>query len=243
MFGGHIICIPLFASCVCFSLGSPESCPARSMPGMPGIPGFPGRDGREGMQGEKGNPGRALNPDEGGIKGDKGEPGLKGMPGKAGLRGDPGSKGPSGPPGPPGDPASFEASKYQLQSAFCVSRGSRQPPEPNVVIRFSNIITNINNHFSSAESKFICVIPGIYYFVFHTSCREKNLCVSIVHEQNILASFCAHVAENSQQMTSGGLAVHLKENEKVWLQTNSFNGMFAGNMGDSVFSGFLIHAD
>ncbi|XP_067279005.1 complement C1q subcomponent subunit C [Pseudorasbora parva] len=243
MFGGHIIFGTLLAGSLCLHLVSTDTCPAGAMPGLPGIPGFPGRDGREGAKGEKGDPGKPLKPDEAIKKGEKGEPGIKGMPGKRGLRGDFGIRGPEGPPGEPGEQGTFDVSKSHLLSAFSVSRSTRHPPDPNAIIRFTNIITNVNNHFSADESKFVCKIPGTYYFVFHASCKEKSLCVILMHDDKKLANFCDHIQKNSQQVNSGGLAVYLRENEKVWLKTGYYNGLYAeGKKGDSVFSGFLIHA-
>lgn len=184
-----------------------------------------------------------IRPDEAIKKGEKGEPGTKGRPGKRGLNGEAGIRGPLGPPGEPGDPGSSEGSTSPLQSAFSVSRATRSLPDPNAVIRFSTIITNVNDHFNVTLGKFVCKIPGTYYFVFHASSKEKSLCVILMHDDKKIGSFCDHMQKNSQQVSSGGLAVYLKENEKVWLQTNSYNGLFAeGKRADSVFSGFLIHA-
>ncbi|XP_073681046.1 complement C1q subcomponent subunit C [Garra rufa] len=242
MFGGHIIFGTLLGF-LCLSLVSTETCPSGGAPGFPGIPGFPGRDGREGMKGEKGEPGKPLKADETMKSGERGESGIKGIPGKRGLQGDLGLTGPPGLHGEPGEPGSLDASISHLQSAFSVVRKTRAHPEPNSLIRFSEVITDINKDFNIAESKFVCKIPGTYYFVFHASSSEKHLCVNLIHDDKKLAVFCDHMQKGNQQVSSGGLAVYLKENEKVWLTTGFYNGLFAeGDKADSVFSGFLIHA-
>ncbi|KAL1252977.1 hypothetical protein QQF64_017670 [Cirrhinus molitorella] len=211
--------------------------------GAAGIPGFPGRDGREGMKGEKGQAGMLLRADETMKSGERGEAGIKGIPGKRGLQGDLGVMGPPGPSGEPGDPGSLDASISHLQSAFSVFRKTRAHPEPNSLIRFSEVITDINKDFNIAESKFVCKIPGTYYFVFHASSTEKHVCVNLVHDDKKLAVFCDHMQKGNQQVSSGGLAVYLKTNEKVWLTTGFYNGLTAeADKADSVFSGFLIHA-
>ncbi|KAL0162742.1 hypothetical protein M9458_042138, partial [Cirrhinus mrigala] len=87
-------------------------------------------------------------------RGRKGDPGIKGIPGKRGLQGALGVMGPPGPPGEPGEPGSLDVSRSHLQSAFSVFRKTRAHPEPNSLIRFSEPITNINNDFNFAESKF-----------------------------------------------------------------------------------------
>lgn len=241
MFGTHIISGIIVTVSLCLSLVSMDTCPVAGTPGLPGIPGLPGRDGREGMKGDKGDEGIPLKPDQATIKGDKGEPGVTGISGKRGRPGETGDIGPSGFPGEPGDLGESGDITSLLQSAFSVSRLTRTPPEPHVAIRFSKTITNINSHFNN-EGKFVCQIPGYYYFVFHASSNDKNLCVVLMIDGNKLANFCDHNINKSQQAHSGGLAVYLKKNQNVWLQTNSYNGMYGGDMGDSVFSGFLIQA-
>ncbi|KAI7795836.1 complement C1q subcomponent subunit C-like [Triplophysa rosa] len=227
---------------LCFSLVSMGTCPDAGTPGLPGIPGLPGRDGRERINGDKGDPGIPLKPADATKKGEKGEPGVIGSPGKRGRPGEAGDIGPPGPPGEPGDQGESGDTTSLLQSVFSVSRLTRNPPEPHAVIRFSKNITLINSHFNN-EGKFVCQISGYYYFVFHASSYDKNLCVFLMVDGSKLATFCDHhKSSKSQQAPSGGLAVYLRQNQNVWLQTNSYNGMFAGDMGDSVFSGFLIHA-
>nr|AJP77509.1 C1qC [Danio rerio] len=243
MFGGHLILVSLLSASLCLCLASADTCPAGAMPGLPGIPGFPGRDGRQGMKGEKGDLGIPIKPGDTVKKGERGAFGLKGPPGKRGPHGDPGIMGPPGPPGEPGEAGLVDVSGSQLQSAFSVSRHTRIPPDANKVIRFSKVITNPQGHFSTDESKFVCKIPGTYYFVFHASSHDKKLCVILVHDDKNLVSFCDHTQRGSQQVSSGGLSLYLKENEKVWLMTNALNGMYAtADRADSVFSGFLIHA-
>uniref|UniRef100_A0A673KNJ5 Complement component 1, q subcomponent, C chain n=1 Tax=Sinocyclocheilus rhinocerous TaxID=307959 RepID=A0A673KNJ5_9TELE len=196
---------------VCLSLVSTDTCPSRRMPGFPGIPGFPGRDGREGMKGEKGDPDVETGL---GKRGGKGEPGIRGIPGKRGLQGDFGIMGPPGHPGEPGEPGNLDTSRSHLQSAFSVARFTRAHSEPNALI--------------------LC-------FMFQASSNEKHLCVNLIHDEKKLAVFCDHMQKGNQQVSSGGLAVYLKENEKVWLTTGTYNGLFAeGEKADSVFSDFLI---
>lgn len=176
------------------------------------------------------------------VKGEKGEAGVIGSRGKRGRPGVAGDIGPPGPPGEPGDHGESGDTTSLLQSVFSVSRLTRNPPEPHSVIRFSKNITLINSHFNN-EGKFVCQIAGYYYFVFHATSYDKNLCVVLMVDGTKFATFCDHQkTAKSLQAPSGGLAISLKQNQKVWLQTNSYNGMFAGDVGDSVFSGFLIHA-
>lgn len=172
------------------------------------------------------------------MKGQKGEPGNKGAQGKIGRVGNPGEPGPVGPPGDVGD-----TSYFKPQSAFCVSRSTSAYPEPGKPIIFQNAITNVAGHFNVLEGKFVCHIPGTYYFVYHASLYKKTLCVKLMVDGRQKASFCDHI-QDEINVSSGGLAVYLQHNSTVWLMTyERVNGMYAaGEKGNTVFSGFLLFA-
>lgn len=171
------------------------------------------------------------------IKGEKGEPGSKGSQGKRGSPGNPGPPGPHGPPGEDGDP-----SDSKPHSAFCVSRETFEYPQPDNPIIFKRVITNINNHFNVDEGKFVCQIPGTYYFVYHATSFKRNLCVKLMVNGEKKATFCDHIQDEFNQ-SSGGFAVYLEHSSKVWLEASDrVNGMYAaGDKGNSVFSGFLLY--
>ncbi|NXI02633.1 C1QC protein, partial [Pachycephala philippinensis] len=200
---------------------SPHSC--YGAPGLPGMPGIPGRDGRDGLKGAKGEPG------------EPGPPGLPGKPGPAGAPGPTGIPGMSGMAGPPGVPGS---SKQKHQSAFSVTRQTSQYPSKNVPVVFNNVITNANHDYDTTTGKFTCRLPGVYYFVFHSS-HTANLCVILHKNQRRMASFCDHKT-NTMQVSSGGTLLHLAAADEVWLGVNDYNGMVGIANSDSIFSGFLL---
>ncbi|XP_071349059.1 otolin-1-like [Trachinotus anak] len=216
-----------------------ESCPAAAMPGIPGMPGLPGRDGRDGEKGQKGDPGAAWAGGLGPQKGEKGEPGLMGFPGKRGQSGEPGRSGEPGLSGPPGEAGEPGTVGTQDRAAFSVARGTNEYPEKASVIRFTKVITNINNDYNTETGRFRCRVPGTYYFVFHAS-LEDRLCVVLKLDQTLLTSFCDH-RRGRRQVTSGGLAVHLSQDQEVWLETKDYIGMRGKPTGFSIFSGFLLH--
>uniref|UniRef100_A0A8D0BPU4 Complement C1q C chain n=1 Tax=Salvator merianae TaxID=96440 RepID=A0A8D0BPU4_SALMN len=210
-------------------------------PGLPGVPGPPGKDGRDGLKGPKGEQGIPATLTSQGPNGPKGDPGIPGLPGKNGPRG------PSGPRGDPGldgeageqgDPGGFKPSH---QSAFTVMRKTEQPPAKNAPVVFNRAVTNINGDYSVSTGKFTCRVPGAYYFTYHTS-HTSNLCVSMYHNRDKVASFCDHMT-NDKQVSSGGVLLHLEAGHQVWLAVNDYNGMAGIANADSVFSGFLIFPD
>ncbi|KAM7401620.1 hypothetical protein PAMP_016922 [Pampus punctatissimus] len=215
-----------------------ETCPATGMPGIPGIPGLPGRDGRDGEKGNKGAPGEAQRGGHGPQKGDKGETGLMGFPGKRGQSGEPGEPGTKGLEGVPGEPGERGIVGIHQQAAFSVARGTNEYPERASVIRFTKVITNINNDYNTQTGRFRCQVPGTYYFVYHAS-LEDRLCVLMKLDETLLSSFCDR--RTGRQVTSGGLAVYLSRNQEVWLETKDYRGMRGKPSAYSIFSGFLLY--
>ncbi|KAM4588213.1 complement C1q subcomponent subunit C-like [Odontesthes bonariensis] len=216
-----------------------DTCPATGMPGIPGIPGLPGKDGRDGEKGQKGEPGAPWSGGHGYEKGKKGESGLMGFHGKRGQSGDPGVSGTPGLTGPPGEPGEPGAVGVLQQAAFSVARGTNDYPDKGSVIRFTKVVTNINNDYDTQTGHFRCRVPGMYYFVFHASLDDR-LCVLLKVDNTLLTSFCDH-RRNRRQVTSGGLAVSLSRDQEVWLETKDYRGMRGKPNGFSIFSGFLLH--
>ncbi|XP_073457523.1 complement C1q subcomponent subunit C [Aquarana catesbeiana] len=208
------------------------------IPGLPGIPASPGRDGRDGLKGAKGEKGLPARSNMSGLKGEKGMEGPKGPLGKNGPKGPPGTPGEKGERGPQGDNGMPGNYKSQYQSAFTVKRNTVEHPQPNVPIKFNEVITNIDNDYNRETGKFVCRITGLYYFVFHTS-QSQNLCTTLRVDDDIKASFCDHLS-NTHQVTSGGVLLQLRRGQEVWLVANDYNGMVGIENNDSVFTGFLV---
>ncbi|XP_017687530.1 PREDICTED: complement C1q subcomponent subunit C [Lepidothrix coronata] len=220
-----------------------EDVPLNSygVPGLPGMPGMPGKDGKDGLKGAKGEPGIPAPPAMQGPKGMKGEPGSPGLPGKKGPSGLPGPAGDPGVMGPPGEPGMPGSYKQKHQSAFSVTRQTKEHPLKNVPVIFNHVITNTNHDYNTTTGKFTCKLPGLYYFVFHTS-QTANLCTILHKNQRRMASFCDHKT-NTMQVSSGGLLLHLAAEDQVWLGVNDYNGMVGIANSDSIFSGFLLFPD
>lgn len=133
------------------------------------------------------------------------------------------------------------SSKQRHQSAFSVTRQTSQYPSKNVPVVFNTVITNANHDYDTTTGKFTCRLPGVYYFVFHSS-HTANLCVILHKNQRRMASFCDHKT-NTMQVSSGGTLLHLAAADEVWLGVNDYNGMVGIANSDSIFSGFLLFPD
>uniref|UniRef100_A0A7N6B069 C1q and TNF related 2 n=1 Tax=Anabas testudineus TaxID=64144 RepID=A0A7N6B069_ANATE len=201
------------------------------IPGAPGSPGAmgpmgpPGKDGPDGKDGEKGE------------RGDRGRTGNPGKPGVKGLKGDLGDMGEQGAPG--GCNCGSAA-----RSAFSVAVTKSYPKE-RMPIRFSRILLNEGSHYNASSGKFVCVIPGVYYFTYDITLANKHLAIGLVHNgQYKIKTFDANTGNHD--VASGSTVLHLQQSDQVWLQIfySEQNGLFFDPFWtDSTFTGFLIYAD
>lgn len=155
-----------------------------------------------------------------------------------GPSGSPGVPGPVGPPGEPGEEGKY---KQKHQSVFSVTRQTIQFPTANSLVKFNSAVTNPQGDYDTSTGKFTCKVPGLYYFVYHTS-QTANLCVQLYRSGTKVTTFCDHMS-NTKQVSSGGVLLQLKTGEEVWLTVNDYNGMVGTEGSDSVFSGFLLFPD
>nr|AAX63199.1 adipocyte complement-related protein of 30 kDa [Oryctolagus cuniculus] len=200
------------------------------IPGHPGHNGTPGRDGRDGTPGEKGEKGDA------GLVGPKGDTGETGVTGAEGPRGFPGSPGRKGEPG---------EGAYVYRSAFSGGLEGRVTI-PNVPIRFTKIFYNQQNHYDSTTGKFRCNIPGLYYFSYHITVYMKDVKVSLFKKDKAMLFTYDQYQDKNVDQASGSVLFHLQVDDQVWLQVygdGDHNGLYADNVNDSIFTGFLLYHD
>ncbi|NXL90746.1 ADIPO protein, partial [Alectura lathami] len=210
---------------------------APGYPGHNGLPGRDGKDGKDGLKGEKGDQGCANNS----------QPqfcptGLEGPPGARGERGFPGT---SGAPGLMGMKGEKGESAYIYRSAFSVGLTERSP-HPNVPIRFTKIFYNEQNHYDASTGKFLCSIPGTYFFAYHLTVYLTDVKVSLYKKDKAVIFTYDQFRENNVDQASGSVLLHLSTGDEVWLQVygeGNNNGVYADNVNDSTFMGFLLYPD
>ncbi|XP_006028143.1 adiponectin [Alligator sinensis] len=193
-------------------------------PGHNGVPGRDGKDGRDGPKGEKGEPG------DPGLKGDNGNDGAEGVHGLPGISGMKGEK---------GDAA------FIYRSAFSVGLTGRTPYS-NVPIKFTKIFYNEQNHYDETTGKFRCIIPGMYYFGYHLTVYLADVKVSLYKKDKAVLFTYDQFQRNNVDQASGSVLLHLEAGEEVWLQVygeKENNGVYADNINDSTFMGFLLYPD
>nr|XP_033783073.1 complement C1q tumor necrosis factor-related protein 2 [Geotrypetes seraphini] len=236
--------------------GPPGIPGARGSPGTVGRMGFPGKDGQDGKDGEKGEegeegaPGKVGNAGKPGVKGKRGSIGRAGPRGPKGIPGDPGKggvegkKGPKGEKGDSGMPGLCKCGTKRKKSAFSVA-ATKSYPKERLPIKFDKILMNEGGHYNSTSGKYVCSIPGIYYFTYDITLANKHLAIGLVHNgQYRIKTFDANTGNHD--VASGSTILPLKRGDEVWLQIfySEQNGLFYDPYWtDSLFTGFLIYPD
>ncbi|KAJ7992374.1 hypothetical protein DPEC_G00277860 [Dallia pectoralis] len=115
------------------------------------------------------------------VQGPQGKPGR---PGKPGPQGPPGEPGPPGPVGPPGDRGSgartgilgmgngaISTATYSTVPRVAFYAGLKNPHEGYEILKFDDVVTNLGNNYDGISGKFVCSIPGTYFFIYHVLMR------------------------------------------------------------------------
>lgn len=179
------------------------------------------------------------------LKGDKGERGDRGTPGKAGQEGPPGSRGPMGSKGAkgqagvPGDPCKIQ------YAAFSVGRRkSLHSLESYQGLVFDTVFVNLDDHFNMFNGKFLCHVPGIYFFNvnIHTW-NFKETYLHIMLNDTEQAIVYAQPSDRSI-MQSQSLMLALELKDEVWVRLykrERENAIYSDDVDVYItFNGYLI---
>lgn len=159
-----------------------------------------------------------------------------------------GYPGPSGPIGPPGSPGlkglKGNPGNINDQSRPAFSAVRRNPPTGGNVVIFDTIITNEEGRYQSHSGRFVCDVPGFYYFTFQVV-SKWDICLSIMSFRGGRSlrslGFCDNNTKGTFQVVSGGTVLQLQNGDQVWIEKDPVKGrIYQGPEVDSVFSGFLI---
>ncbi|XP_057178025.1 complement C1q and tumor necrosis factor-related protein 9A [Triplophysa rosa] len=198
--------------------------------GPAGAQGDTGTKGERGLMGPLGPPGRP------GPKGDFGPPGIKGS---IGVHGDKGSKGDVGKPGPKGDMPEIPKSAFSVG----LTENTKIPPA-NAPIRFTKILYNRQGHYDPETGRFTCPVSGAYFFTYYITVYSRNVKVALMKNgQRMIHTMDSY--QSGEDQAAGGAVLDLEVGDKVWLQASDgelFNGLYADEDDDTVFSGFILFA-
>ncbi|KAK1343527.1 hypothetical protein QTO34_016307 [Cnephaeus nilssonii] len=222
-----------------FQKGSPQL--VCSLPGPQGPPGPPGAPGPSGMVGRMGFPGKDG---QDGQDGDRGDSGEEGPPGRTGNRGKPGPKGKAGAIGKAG-PRGPKGLRQWPGQVGLLGGGDQELPTGAAAHQVRQDPDERGRPLNASSGKFICSVPGIYYFTYDITLANKHLAIGLVHNgQYRIRTFDANTGNHD--VASGSTILALKQGDEVWLQIfySEQNGLFYDPYWtDSLFTGFLIYAD
>ncbi|MBN3316376.1 C1QT2 protein, partial [Atractosteus spatula] len=197
-----------------------------------GAQGRPGNSGKPGLKGRQGVVGKA------GPSGKKGPRGNRGLPGASGAKGEAGDSGGAGLPG------GCLCGATLARSAFSVAV-SKSYPKERLPIQFDRVLLNEGGHYNASDGKFVCAVPGVYYFTYDITLANKHLAIGLVHNgQYKIRTFDANTGNHD--VASGSTVLRLQRGDEVWLQIfySEQNGLFFDPFWtDSLFTGFLIYPD
>ncbi|KAK1878356.1 Complement C1q tumor necrosis factor-related protein 1 [Dissostichus eleginoides] len=158
------------------------------------------------------------------------------------LKGDKGERGDRGTPGPGGGP------RRPLQSpALCLLRGPPQIPpqlESYQALVFDTVFVNQDDHFNMFDGKFLCRVPGIYFFNLNIhTWNFKETYLHIMHNDTEKVIVYAQPSDRSI-MQSQSLMLELKLKDEVWVRLykrERENAIYSDDVDVYItFNGYLI---
>ncbi|XP_059892604.1 C1q-related factor-like [Gadus macrocephalus] len=190
-----------------------------------------------------------------------GPQGRHGRPGKPGPPGPPGEPGPPGPKGPPGDGVDVvragvlgavggrgpvSAATYSTVPRVAFYAGLRNPQEGYDVLRFDDVVTNIGENFQGPSGKFICKIPGTYFFIYNVLMRGgdgTSMWADLIKNGLVRASAIAQDQDQSYDYASNSVILHLDAGDEVFIKLDGGKAHGGNSNKYSTFSGFMLFTD
>ncbi|XP_018619818.2 C1q-related factor-like [Scleropages formosus] len=192
-----------------------------------------------------------------GPQGKPGRPGKPGPPGPPGPPGEPGPPGPIGPPGDRGDPgrtgilglggnSAISTATYSTVPRVAFYAGLKNPHEGYEILKFDDVVTNMGNNYDGISGKFICSIPGTYFFVYHVLMRGgdgTSMWADLCKNGQVRASAIAQDADQNYDYASNSVILHLDAGDEVYIKLDGGKAHGGNNNKYSTFSGFILYAD
>ncbi|XP_023691223.1 C1q-related factor-like [Paramormyrops kingsleyae] len=191
------------------------------------------------------------------VQGPQGKPGRPGKPGPPGPPGEPGPPGPMGPPGDRGDPgrtgilglgenSAISTATYTTIPRVAFYAGLKNPHEGYEILKFDDVVTNVGNNYDGTSGKFICSIPGTYFFVYHVLMRGgdgTSMWADLCKNGQVRASAIAQDADQNYDYASNSVILHLDAGDEVYIKLDGGKAHGGNNNKYSTFSGFILYAD
>ncbi|XP_046893795.1 C1q-related factor [Hypomesus transpacificus] len=191
------------------------------------------------------------------VQGPQGKPGRPGKPGPPGPPGEPGPPGPVGPPGDRGGRGrtgilglegngAISTATYSTVPRVAFYAGLKNPHEGYEILKFDDVVTNLGNNYDGISGKFICSIPGTYFFIYHVLMRGgdgTSMWADLCKNGQVRASAIAQDADQNYDYASNSVILHLDAGDEVYIKLDGGKAHGGNNNKYSTFSGFILYAD
>ncbi|KAK7118704.1 hypothetical protein R3I94_022261 [Phoxinus phoxinus] len=194
--------------------------------------------------------------------GPQGKPGRQGKPGLPGPPGPPGEPGPPGPMGPPGNKNHTERPEiialggrtatgmgtagYAMGPRVAFYAGLRNPQEGYEVLRFDDVVTNIGNNYDGSTGKFVCKVPGTYFFTYNVLMRGgdgTSMWADLMKNGQVRASAIAQDQDQSYDYASNTAILHLDPGDEIFIKLDGGKAHGGNSNKYSTFAGFILYSD
>ncbi|KAK3551503.1 hypothetical protein QTP70_017366, partial [Hemibagrus guttatus] len=175
-----------------------------------------------------------------------GRPGKPGKPGPPGPPGEPGPPGPMGPPGEKSMTAVAGIGSFNTGSRVAFYAGLRNPQEGYEILRFDDVVTNIGNHYDGATGKFVCKVPGTYFFTYNVLMRGgdgTSMWADLVKNGQVRASAIAQDQDQSYDYASNTVILHLDPGDEIFIKLDGGKAHGGNSNKYSTFAGFILYSD
>ncbi|KAI5105716.1 C1q-related factor, partial [Silurus meridionalis] len=180
------------------------------------------------------------------VHGRQGKPGKPGPPGPPGPPGEPGPPGPMGPPGEKSTTALAGIGSFNTAPHVAFYAGLRNPQEGYEVLRFDDVVTNIGNNYNGATGKFLCKVPGTYFFTYHVLMRGgdgTSMWADLVKNGQVRASAIAQDQDQSYDYASNTVILHLDPGDEIFIKLDGGKAHGGNSNKYSTFAGFILYSD
>ncbi|KAI7792899.1 C1q-related factor-like isoform X1 [Triplophysa rosa] len=189
------------------------------------------------------------------ASGPQGKPGRQGKPGLPGPPGPPGEPGPPGPMGPQGNKNHTERPNvFALGGRMATGMGPRvafyaalkNPQEGYEVLRFDDVVTNIGNNYYGSTGKFVCKVPGTYFFTYNVLMRGgdgTSMWADLLKNGQVRASAIAQDQDQSYDYASNTVILHLDPGDEIFIKLDGGKAHGGKSNKYSTFSGFILYSD
>lgn len=145
-----------------------------------------------------------------------------------------------------GGNGAISTATYSTVPRVAFYAGLKNPHEGYEILKFDDVVTNLGNNYDGISGKFICSIPGTYFFIYHVLMRGgdgTSMWADLCKNGQVRASAIAQDADQNYDYASNSVILHLDAGDEVYIKLDGGKAHGGNNNKYSTFSGFILYAD